>query len=88
MAAQLNIKDETTILLARRLAEQSGESVTATIRTALEQAAQSREAEIQRKIKAIKKISADFRRNMPAGWHGKTSKEIMDEIYDEDGLPI
>lgn len=36
----------------------------------------------------VREISAEFRANMPPEWHGKTSQEIMDAIYDDDGLPI
>ena len=88
MASQLNIKDPETVRLARALAEAKGSSVTSAIKAALERETQAREAEIESKIAAIMKISEDFRRNMPEQWRGKTSKEIMDEIYDEDGLPI
>ena len=91
MGVQLNIKDTETVELARNLAEALGKSVTSTIREALEEKAQrraeARAAEIAENLAAVREISASFRANMPAEWHGKTSKEIMDEIYDEDGLP-
>ncbi|MDG2533823.1 type II toxin-antitoxin system VapB family antitoxin [Sphingomonas sp. HITSZ_GF] len=87
MGAQLNIKDAETIRLARELSNELGISVTATIREALEEKARRREAEREELITKIMEISHEFRAAMPADWHGKTSKEIMDEIYDEHGLP-
>ncbi|MBX9859905.1 MAG: type II toxin-antitoxin system VapB family antitoxin [Sphingomonas sp.] len=88
MAMQLNIKDPATIALAHRLADKTGKTMTAVIREALEREEREREEKVAAKIAAIMEIAADFRRNMPEEWRGKTSKEIMDEIYDDDGLPI
>jgi len=85
---QLNIKDATTIRLARELAASSGESITATIRKALEREHREREEKVQAMLARVREISAEFRANMPPEWQGKTSKEIMDSIYDDDGLPI
>lgn len=87
MGAQLNIKNAATVELARDLARQLGKSVTDTIHEALEEKARNRESERAKFIARMKEISTEFRATMPADWHGKTSKEIMDEIYDEDGLP-
>ncbi|MCX8477261.1 MAG: type II toxin-antitoxin system VapB family antitoxin [Sphingomonas sp.] len=87
MGAQLNIKDAETVRLARELADATGQPVTKAIRQALERELQRREEEIQETIARVQEISREFRAHMPADWHGKTSKEIMDEIYDEDGLP-
>lgn len=87
MGVQLNIKDAETVRLARELADSTGQPITAAIRQALEHELQRREAEIQETLRRVKEISREFRANMPADWHGKTSKEIMDEMYDEDGLP-
>lgn len=88
MGAQLNIKDSETIELARTLATKLGKSVTATIREALEEKARRQDAELQEKIDRLNAIVDEFQKDMPEEWRGKTSKEIMDEIYDEDGLPI
>ncbi len=87
MGAQLNIKDAETVELARTLAKQLHKSVTETIKEAIQEKAQRREAEIEEAIRKVKEISSQFRAEMPLEWHGKTSKEIMDEIYDDDGLP-
>lgn len=87
MGAQLNIKDSETIRLARELADATGQPVTKAIKAALEQELARRETEIQAKIARINAIVAEFQRKMPEEWRGKTSKEIMDSIYDEHGLP-
>ncbi len=87
MGAQLNIKDSETVRLARELADATGQPVTKAIRQALEHELQRREAKIQTKIARVNAIVAEFQRNLPEEWRGRTSKEIMDSIYDEDGLP-
>ena len=87
MGAQLNIKDSETIELARGLAAKLGKSVTATIREALEEKARAREADVQERIAAINKIVDDIRQKMPPEVRAMSSKELMDSIYDEDGLP-
>lgn len=88
MATQLNIKDAETIDLARKLAKASGRSITETVKAALRKADDAREAERAEFLRRAKEISADFRAHMPPDWRHKTSREIMDEIYDDDGLPI
>ncbi len=88
MGVQLNIKDAETVRLARSLADSTGRSVTETIREALQKAIAEREQEVERRMSEIREAVAEFRKVMPEEWRGKTSKEIMDAIYDEDGLPI
>ncbi|GEM_PF-687149 len=87
MGAQLNIKDAETIRLARELADATGQPVTQAIRHALERELQRREEEIQETIRQVKEISREFIASIPPEMRGKTSKEWMDAIYDEDGLP-
>lgn len=87
MARQLNIKDVETIDLARKLAKASGRTITKTVKAALQKADAAREMDRAEFRRRVNEISRDFRVAMPADRHGKTSKEIMDEIYDEDGLP-
>jgi antitoxin VapB len=87
MGVQLNIKDVETVELARDLASQLGKTVTETIKEALKEKAQKRATEREAKIAHLQAIAAEFRRDLPPEWQGKTSKEIMDEIYDEYGLP-
>ena len=87
MGVQLNIKDAETVRLARDLADSTGQSVTGAIKMALQAQMDRREAEIQARIARINAAVDEFRKHLPPEWDGKTSKEIMDEIY-EDGLPI
>jgi antitoxin VapB len=87
MGVQLNIKDAETVRLARELAAQTGKSVTETIRVALERAWTNRQNEIERRIAEINASVDRLRQHLPPEWEGRTSKEIMDELYDEDGLP-
>ncbi|MDQ0252505.1 antitoxin VapB [Sphingomonas kyeonggiensis] len=87
MGAQLNIKDAETIRLARELAEATGQPITQAIRHALERELQRREEEIQETLAKVKEISREFVASIPPEMRGKTSKEWMDAIYDEDGLP-
>ncbi len=84
---QLNIKDAETIRLARELADASGQSVTATIRKALEREYREREEKVARTLERVREISAEFRANLPDHLQALSSKEWMDAIYDEDGLP-
>ncbi len=88
MGVQLNIKDPETVRLARELAGETGKSVTETIRTALEKARSDRETEIQARIMKMNAAVDRLRKHLPPEWEGRTSKEIMDDLYDEDGLPI
>lgn len=85
MASQLNIKDAHTVALARKLASQSRQSITTVIRKALEREEQALETKIAENLEFIKKISEEFRKKMPPEWHNMTSKEIMNQIYDEQG---
>ncbi|WP_169833134.1 type II toxin-antitoxin system VapB family antitoxin [Sphingomonas panacis] len=86
MGEQFNIKDAEAVRLARGLAEARGTTVTAVIRAALEREAREQDAMVQEKVRRIKAAAAEVRKHLPEDWKGKTSKEIMDEIY-EDGLP-
>jgi antitoxin VapB len=88
MGAQLNIKDAETIRLARALADATHLPVTQAIRQALERELAHREEEVQAKIARLREIASEFRVDMPEEMKGKTSKEWMDAIYDDDGLPI
>ncbi len=88
MASQLNIKDAETIAMARQLAKARNTTVTGVIKAALEREVREREQLLADKLARIDEIVAEFKRNLPPEWVGKTSKELMDAIYDEHGLPI
>lgn len=84
----LNIKNETTHALVRRLAELTGQSQTSAVEDAvrrrLAELEGEREAETERKRAAIEAIVAEVRK-LPVS--GPSYDEIMDEMYDETGLP-
>lgn len=85
MGVQFNIKDAETVRKTRELASGSGRSMTEVIRAAIDREWREREDRVADKIRRANEIVERFQQNMPAEWHGKTSKEIMDSIYDEDG---
>lgn len=84
----LNIKNETTHELVRRLAALTGQSQTSAVEDAvrrrLAELEESREAEIERKRAAIAAVIARARL-VPRT--GRSTEEIMDELYDDAGLP-
>ena len=88
MGVQLNIKDAETVRLARELAEATGQPITQAIRQALEGELRRREEEKLAYIDRLREIAREFRAGMPDELRKLTSKEWMDSIYDEDGLPI
>lgn len=87
MGAQLNIKDAETVRLARELADATGQPITKAIKQALERELERREAEIQETIARVNEITREFVASIPPEMRGKTSKEWMDALYDENGLP-
>ncbi|KQU62142.1 hypothetical protein ASG67_03160 [Sphingomonas sp. Leaf339] len=85
MGAQFNIKDAETVRKTRELAIGSGRSMTEVIRAAIDREWHEREALVADKVRQANEIVKRFQQNMPADWRGKTSKQIMDSIYDHDG---
>ena len=84
----LNIKNETTHALVRQLAALTGQSQTSAVEDAvrrriaeLEQSRTDEEQERRRRIRAV------IRRAQQLPNTGRTTDEIMDELYDETGLP-
>ncbi|MBA2918663.1 PSK operon transcription factor [Sphingomonas sp. MAH-20] len=88
MGVQLNIKDENVVRLARKLAKAEHKSVTQVLRDLLEREERAREEAAEAKTKAVLEIVERMRALMSPEDRAKSSKEWMDEIYDEDGLPI
>ena len=85
----LNIDDPEIDRMARELAEATGESVATAVRTAIEQRLTrecSAERERERKKQALQEIVA---RTSALRWKnsGKSSREMVEELYDENGLP-
>jgi antitoxin VapB len=83
----LSIKDPETEALARKLATHRGISLTSAIRSALAESLANdnelRQAEIERKIAAIKEIQAQVAK-LPVLM---TDEEVDAWMYDENGLP-
>jgi antitoxin VapB len=80
----LNIKDPETDRLARRLAQLTGESITAAIRTAVRDRIEREErargkASVEELMAIAKRIASRIDRD------GRTADEILG--YDERGLP-
>ncbi|MDQ0727018.1 antitoxin VapB [Microbacterium sp. W4I20] len=84
----LNIKNETTHALVRQLAELTGQSQTSAVEDAVRRRIAelegAKEAEVERKRAAIRAVVEEARK-LPV--IGPSYEEIMDEMYDEAGLP-
>ena len=87
MGVQLNIKDEATVRLARELAGRLHQSVTETIREALEAKASAAAAEREKRLADMLALADEAYRDMPEDVKKMPFKELMDSIYDDDGLP-
>lgn len=88
MGTQVNLKNAKTVELAREIAGKKGKSVTATIHELLEQERGRMEEERARRIEGIMAAAASIRAKIPPELRRLSSKEWMDALYDEDGLPI
>ena len=88
MTMGLNIKNERVHDLVRRLAELTGQNQTSAIEDAvsrrIEELEEQRQAEIARKTAEIDEIVKRFQA-LPV--IGPTYEEIIDDMYDERGLP-
>jgi len=87
----MNIKDPAVHAMARELAERRSTSVTDAVRQALraelERCPNPERAEaIEARKAAIRAICS--RTSARPEWQGRTSKELQDALYDEDGLPV
>lgn len=84
----LNIKNETTHELVRQLAAMTGQSQTSAVEDAVRRRIAelegAKEAEVERKRAAIRAVVERARR-LPQT--GRSVEEIMDEMYDDMGLP-
>jgi antitoxin VapB len=81
----VNIKDEDTHRLIRELAEQTGETMTAAVRVAVEQRlerirSQSPDDKVARLLAIGRRTALRLREPWKSGDHG-------DLLYDESGLP-
>ena len=87
----MNIKDPVVHAMARELAERRSTSVTDAVRQALRAELErcpnpERPEAIEARKAAIRAICA--RTGARPDWQGRTSKELQDALYDEDGLPV
>jgi antitoxin VapB len=84
----LHLNNAKTDRLARELARETGETITDAVNTALEERLDRVGA---RRAAEVEKFVADLT-EIAKGAKGlrkqkKTSRELIDELYDEDGLP-
>ncbi|MBN9533181.1 MAG: type II toxin-antitoxin system VapB family antitoxin [Alphaproteobacteria bacterium] len=88
----LHIRHEETERLARELAKRTGETLTAAVHKALEERlnqVERQDTETETKLLAeMRKISTQAAALFRASGETKTSTEMLDELYDENGLPI
>ncbi|MGO2747024.1 type II toxin-antitoxin system VapB family antitoxin [Microbacterium sp.] len=84
----LNIKNEKVHEMVRRLAELTGQSQTSAVEDAVRRRLEEVDGEKERrqaeKLAAINRVVANVRR-LPVV--GPSYEEIMEEMYDERGLP-
>jgi antitoxin VapB len=83
----LSIKNEETEQLVRKLAQRNGETVTAAVTIAVKERLERQEKDEKRegRMEWLERITAQTAQIMN---DGRTSKELMDELYDDEtGLP-
>lgn len=83
----LSIKNEETEQLARKLARRNGETWTAAVAIAVKERLERQEQPLVRtgRIDRIRRI---VERTAPLMEDGRSSKELFDELYDDEtGLP-
>lgn len=85
----LNIKDGRVAEKARRLARLKGKSITAAVSEALDEsldrATRDDAAERERRERRVDEILRRFRAKIPPD--APSYEEIMEDMYDEHGLP-
>jgi antitoxin VapB len=83
----LNIKNEETYQLAKELAQRNGETVTMAVTIALKERLERQKP--NPKAGLAKWLMELSRETAPLMNDGRTSKELMDALYDpETGLPL
>ncbi len=85
----LNIKDPEVAAMARKLAKMTGKTITEAVAQAVAESferARVKEAAVREaRERAVDEIVARFRNDCPPG--APTYDDIMQEMYDEHGLP-
>ena len=83
----LKLEDPETDRLARALADATGENLEAAVKTAIEQRlTQECSAKRGRKLEAAREI-VDRVAKMPRKCPDKSARELVEDLYDENGLP-
>jgi len=83
----LNIKDTETHELVRKLAKQTGESLTLAVKVAVKERLE-RQEQSSRSSGRMERIRKIVERTAPLMKDSRPSKELFDELYDEKtGLP-
>lgn len=83
----LSLKNEETERLARELARQTGESLTLAVTLAIKERLERQEKAKKRegRMEWLRRITAE---TAPLMNDGRSSKELFDELYDDEtGLP-
>lgn len=83
----LNIKDEETHRLTKKLAQLTGESLTLAVKVSVKERLERQEnaSRKESRMEWLNRITAETAAIMN---DGRSSKELMDELYDEEtGLP-
>jgi antitoxin VapB len=84
----LNIKNPETYRLAKELADETGQSmtaaVTAAVRAQLERIRAERRDDPEARVQRILTMAAEIGRRMPPGYLDQDFDELL---YDENGLP-
>jgi antitoxin VapB len=86
-AMALNIKDEETHQLVSKLAKLTGESLTSAVKVSVKERLERHEQTERRegRMEWLRRITTETAAMMN---DGRSSKELMDELYDEEtGLP-
>ena len=82
----LSLKNDETERLAKELARRTGESITRAVTVAIKERLEREERASKRQgrmewLNEMTKETAEIMND------GRTSKQLMDELYDETGLP-
>jgi len=85
----LNVKDPETVQLVHELAKLTGENLTTAVRIAVKERIERNQSQSERKAGLVQWLDEVTRETAAIMNDGRTSKELMDELYDpETGLPI
>ena len=83
----LNIKDEETHQLTRELAQLTGESLTVAVKLSVKERLE-RKKQVTKPSERLQRIIDIVERTAPLMNDGRSSKELFDELYDDEtGLP-